>query len=380
MPGVKVVRDGDFVGVTAPDPETAEKALMALTAEWKQLTAEASSQRYGRLFPQDRPRRARAQSEPDHLHHRLHRPRAARTARGGGRMGGRQAHRLDRLAASLRRAQRAFRHSSSCRKTACASSCPTPAPATAASTPAMPPSKRRVWPRPPANRSKRNWTREEEMTWAYFRPGGVIDVGAKVNPDGTIAEWEFHNYNSGPSAMQSPYAIAERSEQYHPCKTPLRQGSYRGLAATANHFARESYMDELAHSAGHGPARIPPEERPGRAPARVIQAAAGKFGWKERRKTAGRGFGIAAGFEKGGYVATCAEVSVTNGVVKVRARGGRVRMRRHRQSRAPAQPGGRRGRHGHRRRAVRADRIRRQPILPTRACRATACRASPICR
>ena len=27
MPGVKVVRDGNFVGVTARDPETAAKAL-----------------------------------------------------------------------------------------------------------------------------------------------------------------------------------------------------------------------------------------------------------------------------------------------------------------------------------------------------------------
>src|SRR5206468_7124912 len=51
----------------------------------------------------------------------------------------------------------------------------------------------------------------------------------------------------------------------------------------------------------------------------VIVAAADKFGWKARRKTAGRGFGIAAGFEKGGYVATCAEINVDakTGAVKV---------------------------------------------------------------
>ncbi|HYP14024.1 MAG TPA: molybdopterin cofactor-binding domain-containing protein [Bryobacteraceae bacterium] len=30
------------------------------------------------------------------------------------------------------------------------------------------------------------------------------------------------------------------------CDSPLKQGSYRGLAATANTFARESAMDELA--------------------------------------------------------------------------------------------------------------------------------------
>jgi len=49
----------------------------------------------------------------------------------------------------------------------------------------------------------------------------------------------------------------------------------------------------------------------------VIQAAADKFGWKDRKKSPGRGFGISGGFEKGSYVANCVEVSVANGAVKV---------------------------------------------------------------
>ncbi|PWT90545.1 MAG: isoquinoline 1-oxidoreductase, partial [Proteobacteria bacterium] len=36
-----------------------------------------------------------------------------------------------------------------------------------------------------------------------------------------------------------------------------------------------------------------------------------------RKKTPGHGFGIAAGFEKGGYVACCAEVAIANRVVKI---------------------------------------------------------------
>ncbi len=35
MPGVRVVRDGNFVGVTARDPEAAATALEALKAQWK---------------------------------------------------------------------------------------------------------------------------------------------------------------------------------------------------------------------------------------------------------------------------------------------------------------------------------------------------------
>lgn len=49
-----------------------------------------------------------------------------------------------------------------------------------------------------------------------------------------------------------------------------------------------------------------------------MQAAAEEFGWKDRKKAAGHGFGMAAGFEKGGHVATFAEVSVTAGELKVR--------------------------------------------------------------
>ncbi len=156
------------------------------------------------------------------------------------------------------------------------------------------------------------------MTWAYFRPGAVIEVGGKANPDGAIAEWEFHNYNAGASALRTPYHVPNAREQYHQTKSPLRQGSYRCLAATGNNFARECYMDELAHSIGMDPLafRLKNASNDDRLRA-VMEAAAEQFGWAKRKKTPNHGFGMAAGFEKGGHVATCAEVSVTNGAVKV---------------------------------------------------------------
>src|ERR1017187_4107860 len=76
-------------------------------------------------------------------------------------------------------------------------------------------------------------------------------------------------------------------------------------------------MDELAHSAGIDPLEFPLEIPRNDRLRSVIQAAADKFGWKDRKKTPGRGFGISGGFEKGSYVANCAEVSVVNGAVKV---------------------------------------------------------------
>src|SRR5262249_15055082 len=88
-------------------------------------------------------------------------------------------------------------------------------------------------------------TREEGSTWAYFRPAGVTEVTAGVKKDGTLTAWEAHNYNSGPSALQPPYEVANRQTTFHGSRAPLRQGSYRALAATANHFARESHVDDL---------------------------------------------------------------------------------------------------------------------------------------
>ena len=158
---------------------------------------------------------------------------------------------------------------------------------------------------------KLQWTREEEFTWAYFRPAGVIDIRAGARSDGTLVAWEFHNYNSGPAALNTFYNVANQRIQFHPASAPpLRQGSYRGLAATANHFARESAMDELAHALGTDPLEFRLKNITDPRLRAVFETAAKRFGWEQRKSSASRGFGIAGGFEKGGYVATCAEVAI----------------------------------------------------------------------
>ncbi|HKF22742.1 MAG TPA: molybdopterin cofactor-binding domain-containing protein [Candidatus Angelobacter sp.] len=164
------------------------------------------------------------------------------------------------------------------------------------------------------------WTREEEFTWAYFRPAGVIDVKSGIAADGTLTAWEFHNYNSGPAAIGTPYSVANQKIEFHPAKNPpLRQGSYRGLAATANHFARESAMDELAALAAMDTLKFRLKNMTDTRLRDVFNAAAQAFGWGEQPATPTRGFGIAGGFEKGGYLATCAEVAVDrkSGGVKI---------------------------------------------------------------
>jgi isoquinoline 1-oxidoreductase len=161
------------------------------------------------------------------------------------------------------------------------------------------------------------WSREEEFTWAYFRPAGVIEIKSGVTNDGTITAWEFHNYNSGSSAMQSKYNIGNQHIQFHNSDSPLRQGSYRALAATANHFARESHMDELAHAVNMDPLAFRLKNTTDERQRDVLQAVAKAFGWSNAKPIKGRGIGISCGFEKDSYVATCAEVEVSNKQVKI---------------------------------------------------------------
>jgi isoquinoline 1-oxidoreductase len=160
------------------------------------------------------------------------------------------------------------------------------------------------------------WTREEEFTWAYFRPGGVIKVDAGVNKDGTITAWKFTNYNSGGAGLDTQYKVNNKAIAYVPSNTPLKQGSYRGLAATANVFARECSMTDLARLAGMDPLDFRLKNLDDDRFIAVLQAAAKAFGWNTP-KPAGHGYGIAGGFEKGGHVGTCAEVMVTDKEVKV---------------------------------------------------------------
>jgi nicotinate dehydrogenase subunit B len=160
------------------------------------------------------------------------------------------------------------------------------------------------------------WTREEEFTWAYFRPAGLFEVKSGARRDGSLTAWEFHNYNSGNSGIRGLYEVPNQVTAFHQVTSPLRQGSYRALASTANHFAREVHMDELAHSLRMDPLEFRLKNLKNERLCAVIQAAASAFGWG-RKSEADHGVGIAAGSEKGSFVATCAQVAVERSTGRV---------------------------------------------------------------
>jgi isoquinoline 1-oxidoreductase len=331
LPGVVVVRDGDFAGVTAPDEATAMRALGALAAQWDDPPALPSHREIfehlrrtagGQARPNERgsieaglaaaDERLEARYTAAYIAHVPLEPRAAVAQwqgdaltvwTGTQRPFGVRAElaRAFRLPEERVRVHVPDTGSAYGGKHTGEAAIEAARLARAAGAPV-----------------RLTWTREEEFTWAYFRPAATIDVTGGVRRDGSLTAWEFHNYNSGASGIATPYDVANQRIVYHPAESPLRQGSYRALAATANTFARESHMDELAERIGQDPLAF--RLRNLREPRlrAVLEAAAERFGWTRWSASPGRGAGIACGTEKGGYVAACAEVELDRATGDVR--------------------------------------------------------------
>lgn len=165
------------------------------------------------------------------------------------------------------------------------------------------------------------WTREEEFTWAYFRPAAVIECRGGLGADHRIAAWDFANINGGGAGIDTPYDIANTRITSIRSDSPLRQGSYRCLGATGSNFARESFMDELAAASGADPLEFRLAHLKNQRLRRVLETAAERFRWIERRKKISPelGVGLACGTEKNSCVAACVEVSVDR-------RAGRIKV------------------------------------------------------
>lgn len=336
MPGVTVVRDGDFIGLTAPDEATATRALTALRAEW---TATPQISRAG-LFDHlkaNRPAEAgwghgspktagsveagmaaakitnQQTYNADYIAHVPLEPRAAMAEWKNGKLtvwtgtqrpfGVREelvrAFGLtdDKVRVIMPDTGSGYggKHTGDAAIEAARL-------AKAAGNPV------RVF-----------WTRQEEFTWAYFRPAAHIEVKSGVAADGAFTAWEFHTYNPGGSGVEMYYETPNQHVEAHPSDSPLRQGSYRALGATVNHFAKETHIDELAHQLGMDPLAFRLKNLKDERMIAVLKAAADKFGWGNAEPAPGRGYGIACGKEKGGYIATCAEVAADAeaGIIRV---------------------------------------------------------------
>ncbi len=180
------------------------------------------------------------------------------------------------------------------------------------------------------------WTREDDMMHDAYRPASRHQLWGAVDNSGRLIAWRHKMI--GPSirgqrspgeikngldqsalsgATEMPYSIPNRNVAYVMANTPVTIGAWRSVYASQNVFAVESFIDELAVAAGKDPLAFRLQMLDGSPRLKkVLQTAAEKAGWeKPLPKGFGRGIACASCF--GSHAAEVAEVSVTDGKVKV---------------------------------------------------------------
>ena len=230
------------------------------------------------------------------------------------------------------------------------------------------------------------WSRADELAWAPFGPAMAVEIEADLDDAGGIVNWRHTIWSNGhtsrPGRAKSPALLGawhlgkpfERLPAINPpvaggggadrnsiplytfpawqivnhwiMAMPLRASALRSLGAYANVFAIESFIDEVAGTAGVDPVafRLRYLDDP-RARA-VIECAARNAGWDRWEKREGAGHGI--GF---------ARIQERQRVL----RGGCRDRSGSRDPRAPTGDRGRRGSGHQSRRCGESDRGRRDP-------------------
>jgi isoquinoline 1-oxidoreductase beta subunit len=163
------------------------------------------------------------------------------------------------------------------------------------------------------------WTREEDLQHDHYRPASVARLRAGVDAVGYPVGWQcrvaapsLKDVDATAALADQPYWIPHQHIEYVARNTPVPVGYWRGAAHSQNPFARECFIDELAHAGGHDPLAYRLHLLPDGAKERaVLQAATRAAGW-ESAAPQGLHRGLAVTEAFGSYTAAVAELSASD--------------------------------------------------------------------
>jgi len=186
------------------------------------------------------------------------------------------------------------------------------------------------------------WSREEDMLHGAYHPTTQCKLTGALDAEGNLTA--LHMRISGqsilaavrPEGMQngkdpvvfqgltenSPeghlgYAIPNLLVDHAMRNPPVPPGFWRGVNLNQNALYMECFMDELAHAAGVDPLAFRRKLMVGHEKhLATLNAVADRIGW-DNPPPAGVGRGLAQIMGFGSYVAAAAEVSVTDGALKI---------------------------------------------------------------
>lgn len=183
------------------------------------------------------------------------------------------------------------------------------------------------------------WTREDDTRGGFYRPMWVSRLRAGLDASGKPIAWAHTlvgqsilagspfesmirngiDETSIEGAANSPYlaAIPDHRVELHSPKYPIPVLWWRSVGHSHTAFVVESFVDELAHSAGKDPLAFRRELLPADShPRHVLDRAAEAFGWG-KPLPAGHAAGLAVHESFGSTVAQVAEVSIEKGKIRV---------------------------------------------------------------
>jgi len=201
------------------------------------------------------------------------------------------------------------------------------------------------------------WSREDDVRHDIYRPGFMSGMKAFVGKDGKVKSWQHKlvgpsilrqsmptyvhaampqwvphgatvamgdmmrksDFTSVEGAKELPYSFANIRVDYTYWDPGIPIGFWRSVGHSHTAFVVESFVDEIAHSVKADPLQFRlqhlvdlPRQR------KVLEVAAEKFGWGKRAQGEnGRYYGVATHESFASHVAQMAEISVTDGTIKV---------------------------------------------------------------
>lgn len=161
---------------------------------------------------------------------------------------------------------------------------------------------------------KLQWTREQDMRNDYYRPSSHHRIRAAIDTDKNILAWHYRIAGSGilDHGIDFPYDCVNVRAAISQHPVGIRTGSMRSTAHSPNAFARESFIDELAHKANSDPAEFRLSHLAGDTRLKnVLQIACDLVDWNAT-VPAGRGRGVAIHPSKGSCVAQIVEVVIND--------------------------------------------------------------------
>jgi len=165
------------------------------------------------------------------------------------------------------------------------------------------------------------WMRQEEFFYDTFHSAAVVKVRSGMDRAGKIQLWDYHVWGAGTRGTEVFYDAPNIAVASHSARDaqPFATGSWRAPGANSNTFARESQIDIMAAEVSMDPLEFRLRNTSDPRMRSVLEAVAKLADYKPAPAPSGRGVGVACGIDAGTYVAHVAEVAVdhASGAVKV---------------------------------------------------------------